>query len=276
MKKICAITMARNDEFFLNKWIEYYGAQFGEENLYVFLDGEDQELPAKAGRANIEKCSKVFRVVAKDDKRRIEFISSKARELFGRYDLVIGCDADEFLVVDPKTGKSLASYLSEADIKYCLSGLGMDVGQRIGEEGNLSADKKFLRQRSYAYVCSRYTKPVVIARRGRWGSGFHRFKGHNFHIDPNLYLFHFGSSDAKILNSRFADKDRIKAGWARHLKRRFRPIRLVSTKKARGENFLKAARITQTLLRPVYAMNKPSMAFWRLVVKIPERFKDVL
>lgn len=276
MKKICAITMARNDEFFLNKWIEYYGAQFGEENLYVFLDGEDQELPAKAGRANIEKCSKVFRVVAKDDKRRIEFISSKARELFGRYDLVIGCDADEFLVVDPQTGKSLASYLSEADIKYCLSGLGMDVGQRIGEEGNLSADKKFLRQRSYAYVCSRYTKPVVIARRGRWGSGFHRFKGHNFHIDPNLYLFHFGSSDAKILNSRFADKDRIKAGWARHLKKRFRPIRLVSTKKARGENFLKAARVTQTLLRPVYAMNKPSMAFWRLVVKIPERFKDVL
>ncbi|MBO8446478.1 MAG: glycosyltransferase family 2 protein [Bacteroidetes bacterium] len=276
MKKICAITMARNDEFFLNKWIEYYGAQFGEENLYVFLDGEDQELPAKAGRANIEKCSKVFRVVAKDDKRRIEFISSKARELFGRYDLVIGCDADEFLVVDPQTGKSLASYLSEADIKYCLSGLGMDVGQRIGEEGNLSADKKFLRQRSYAYVCSRYTKPVVIARRGRWGSGFHRFKGHNFHIDPNLYLFHFGSSDARILNSRFADKDRIKAGWARHLKKRFRPIRLVSTKKARGENFLKAARITQTLLRPVYAMNKPSMAFWRLVVKIPERFKDVL
>lgn len=268
--------MARNDEFFLNKWIEYYGAQFGEENLYVFLDGEDQELPAKAGRANIEKCSKVFRVVAKDDKRRIEFISSKARELFGRYDLVIGCDADEFLVVDPQTGKSLASYLSEADIKYCLSGLGMDVGQRIGEEGNLSADKKFLRQRSYAYVCSRYTKPVVIARRGRWGSGFHRFKGHNFHIDPNLYLFHFGSSDARILNSRFADKDRIKAGWARHLKKRFRPIRLVSTKKARGENFLKAARITQTLLRPVYAMNKPSMAFWRLVVKIPERFKDVL
>lgn len=276
MKKICAITMARNDEFFLNKWIEYYGAQFGEENLYVFLDGEDQKLPAKAGKANIEKCSKVFRVVAKDDKRRIEFISSKARELFGRYDLVIGCDADEFLVVDPKTGKSLASYLSEADIKYCLSGLGMDVGQRIGEEGNLSADKKFLRQRSYAYVCSRYTKPVVIARRGRWGSGFHRFKGHNFHIDPNLYLFHFGSSDAKILNSRFADKDRIKAGWARHLKKRFRPIRLVSTKKARGENFLKAARVTQTLLRPVYAMNKPSMAFWRLVVKIPERFKDVL
>lgn len=276
MKKICAITMARNDEFFLNKWIEYYGAQFGEENLYVFLDGEDQKLPAKAGKANIEKCSKVFRVVAKDDKRRIEFISSKARELFGRYDLVIGCDADEFLVVDPKTGKSLASYLSEADIKCCLSGLGMDVGQKIGEEGNLSADKKFLRQRSYAYVCSRYTKPVVIARRGRWGSGFHRFKGHNFHIDPNLYLFHFGSSDAKILNSRFADKDRIKAGWARHLKKRFRPIRLVSTKKARGENFLKAARITQTLLRPVYAMNKPSMAFWRLVVKIPERFKDVL
>ena len=38
-KKICAITMARDDEFFLSRWIAYYGKQFGTENLYVLLDG---------------------------------------------------------------------------------------------------------------------------------------------------------------------------------------------------------------------------------------------
>lgn len=37
-KRIAAITMARNDEFFLNRWIKYYGEQIGTENLYIYLD----------------------------------------------------------------------------------------------------------------------------------------------------------------------------------------------------------------------------------------------
>ena len=36
MKNICAITMVRNDDFFLRKWISYYGKELGEENLYVY------------------------------------------------------------------------------------------------------------------------------------------------------------------------------------------------------------------------------------------------
>lgn len=276
MKSICVITMARNDEFFLNKWINYYGSQFGEENLFVFLDGEDQQIPAGAGKANVTKCKHIEGQVVSAEKGRLGFLSQKAKELLGRYDLVIGCDADEFLVLDPKCGKSLAEYLSEKDIKYCLSGLGMDVGQRLSEETAINPEKGFLQQRSYAYVCSRYTKPVIIARPGLWGSGFHRFKGHNFHIDPNLYLFHFGCFDKQMLEARFLDKDRMNAGWGRHIRKRFRTIRYVSDKKPRGEKFIRIARCVQTVLRPVYAMNKPSMGCWKLVVKIPDRFKNIL
>ena len=35
MKKICALTMARNDDFYLKKWTAYYGAQIGEETIYI-------------------------------------------------------------------------------------------------------------------------------------------------------------------------------------------------------------------------------------------------
>ena len=35
-KKICALTMVRNDEFYLRKWVAYYGGQLGRENLYVY------------------------------------------------------------------------------------------------------------------------------------------------------------------------------------------------------------------------------------------------
>ena len=39
VKKICAITMVRNDEFYLRKWVEYYGAQLGRDNLRIYFDG---------------------------------------------------------------------------------------------------------------------------------------------------------------------------------------------------------------------------------------------
>ena len=45
LKKIAAITMARNDEFFLERWIKYYGDALGKDNLYIYLDGEDQTIP---------------------------------------------------------------------------------------------------------------------------------------------------------------------------------------------------------------------------------------
>lgn len=56
LKKIAAITMARNDEFFLGRWIKYYGNEIGTENLYIYLDGTDQTIPKNAGGANIKNC----------------------------------------------------------------------------------------------------------------------------------------------------------------------------------------------------------------------------
>ena len=54
-KRIAAITMARDDEFFLSRWIAYYGKNLGTENLYILLDGLDQNAPENAGNAHIIK-----------------------------------------------------------------------------------------------------------------------------------------------------------------------------------------------------------------------------
>ena len=129
MKRICALTMVRNDEFYLRKWVEYYGAQLGRENLYVYFDGVDQQVPEWCEGVNICVREKVVGQVAKADKGRINFLSERAAELLGSYDLVIGTDADEILVVDPALGLSLAEFLSRQKIATSLSGLGVDVGQ---------------------------------------------------------------------------------------------------------------------------------------------------
>ena len=277
MKRIAALTMVRNDEFYLRKWIEYYGAQLGRENLYVYFDGLDQLVPEWCEGVNVTLCPKVVGQVAKSDKGRINFLSDRAAKLFKRYDLVIGTDADEILIVDPKLGLSLAEYLSQANITTTLSGLGVDVGQHVTLEEPIDPSRPFLSQRHYGRLSSRYTKANVIAQPLRWGSGFHRVKGHNYHIGKDLYLFHFGYFDIGRIEARFADPSRCADGWTKHLTKRSKTIRLCSSRKAhRWERAVPIARLIQTIFRPPYALNKPSMLEQAVIVRIPERFHNIV
>lgn len=278
MKRIAVLTMARNDDFFLRKWVEYYGREIGKENLYIYYDGEDQTIAEFCQGTNVCVHPKIGSQVVSAEKARLKFLSDKAADLFSEgYDLVIGVDADEYIVVDPRLGVSLREFLSSQDISISLSPLGLDFGQKLDEEGDLSVKDSFLRQRRYAQIGTRYTKPSIIAQPCRWGSGFHRIKGHNFHIAKDLYLMHFGYADRKILETRLGDTDRIAQGWGKHINKRSRTIRYVTEKKARDfDRWSQIARICQTWCRPFYALNKPAMLELRIIVRIPERFRDIL
>lgn len=270
-KRIAAITMARNDTFFLSRWIEYYGREIGTENLYIYLDGTDQDIPENAGAAHITKLPHTDMSRSAGDKYRIGKMSDLANKLLKKYDIVIGCDCDEFLIVDPALNTSLAKYLSNTEIHTTLSGLGLDVGQHLTHEKPLDSSKPFLAQRAYALLSTRYTKPVVINRPVRWGSGFHSINGHNFHIDPNLYLLHFGAVDMEMLVAKAASRG---PDWVNHLRRRGNgTINDVTNRPAHGEKWLKIARVMQRIFRPIYAWDKPGMLGIKRIVKIPERFQ---
>lgn len=273
LKKIAAITMARNDEFFLTRWIKYYGDEIGTENLYIYLDGTDQVTPKNAGAAHIKKLPHTDMPRAAGDKYRIGLMNDLARELLKSYDIVIGCDCDEFLIVDTNTNKTLAEYLSGIKIKNTVSGLGLDVGQNMNCESTLDASAPILPQREYALLSTRYTKPVVKNAPVDWGSGFHSISGHNFHIDKNLYLLHFGAVDMQMLEQKAAARG---ADWLNHLRRRGNgTINAVTTLPAQDEKWLRRARILQTFARPIYALDKPGMFGLKRVVKIPPRFKKL-
>ncbi len=269
-KRIAAITMARNDEFFLNRWIKYYGDILGQENLYIYLDGLEQKTPAAATCAHITKMPHRDEAVQHGDKTRILMLSDLAKKLFADgYDIVIGCDCDEFLIADPKCGKSLPDYLSGIKNKTSVSGLGLDVGMDTETEDELDTAATFLSQRKYALMSTRYTKPVVLFRPATWGSGFHSVKGKNFHINKNLYLLHFGSVDLNMIKNKIGDRD---PSWEKHLKKRARTIDIIT--RARNRRHSPAiARIMQTLLRPIYDWNKPAMLGLKWVTTIPDRFK---
>ena len=278
MKRIAAVTMARNDDFYLRKWVEYYGGQLGKENLYIFLDGLDQVVGDFCEGTHAKAVEKIGTQLVAAEKGRLKFLSEKAAALLSDgYDLVIGVDADEFVIVDPRLGLSLAEYLSSLDIKDSVSALGLDFGQKLGEEGDISEDRPFLQQRHYAQIGTRYTKPSIVAKPLTWGSGFHRIKGHNFHIAKDLFLFHFGYFDLRRIQDRYQDKDRLDQGWGKHMVKRSRTIRLVTEKKALDfDRWTRWARTCQTWCRPPYAWNKPAMFELKLVVRIPDRFQDLV
>ena len=297
MKRIAAITMLRDDEDFLRKWISWYGGQLGRENLYVFLDGKDQSVPDFCEGVRVEAVDRVEGNVQQGDKGRINFLSEVARHLFtdgtphgiagggALYDMVIGTDVDEFLAPDPALGMTLPEFLEQAPCgrRACLSGLGIDVGQKLGEESPLDFSRPLLEQRSCAKLSTRYSKASVLLRPAspdaspRWGSGFHRVRGHNFHIIKDLYLFHFGSADENRIRQRMEKTDLLSKGWGRHFKKRMKTITLVSRKKAcQWDRAVPFARTIQNWVRPPYAWNKPAMFEAEIVVRIPERFSVLL
>ena len=166
----------------------------------------------------------------------------------------------------------LKNSLSELKIKNTVSGLGLDIGQNMKMEQTLDITKPILEQREYALLSTRYTKPVVKNAPLDWGSGFHSISGHNFHIDKNLYLLHFGAVDMQMLEHKAASRG---PDWLNHLRRRGNgTINAVTNLPAHDEKWMKRARIIQTFARPIYAFDKPGMFGIQRVVKIPARFKN--
>lgn len=276
-KNIKAITMVRNDRF-LQKWVEYYGTQLGRENLYVFFDGEDQEVPAFCEGVNTELVPKMRGDVVSTERQRSRFISDHAASLFASgADMVIATDADEFLIVDPVLNITLGEFLSSLPDRPCHSGLGVDVMQHLPTEGPVDFSQPFLRQRHRGWLYSRYSKPSVITRPLVWGGGCHRVKGKNFHIEQGLYLFHFGGVDLECLRQISTEPSRIENGWTRHQLKRQRAIEKVSRiKPGAWEPLVKWVRRMQTLCRPIFALNKPTTFGVRFVAEIPERFQNIV
>jgi hypothetical protein len=276
-KTVGVISMARNDEFFIPGWIRYYGALFGHENLFLILDGMDQSIPAGYEPVNVIRLPHRTFSRARGDSNRSKIVSFFARALFYRYDIIIAHDIDEALVVDPNLEQSLADFLRRP-VKYAsLSALGLDVGQNLETEEAIDPERPFLEQRSFAHVSARYTKPVVATRPVNWGSGFHRVKGRNFHIDPNLYLFHFGMVDYERSKVKKDDQALLDAGWSGHFDRRHMIFDLIMKKKAvDGDEFFNTARRRENLFRSFFAWNKPGMLSERPVIKIPERFRSIV
>ena len=279
-KRIAALTMARNDGFFLSRWLRYYAGELGAENLFVLLDGLDQELPdaERYPGVNVTSLPHPSLPRAKGDKYRIAQLNALAAKLLSDegYDIAIGTDCDEFIVVDPLLDQPLADYLSTTAFPIGLSPLGIDLGQRLPQEPTLAPGRSILAQRRYGVLSPRYTKASIKATPTPWGSGFHRFRQHGYTIAANLYLIHTGNCDLELLETKMRDGARLEGGWQGHLARRAKTIHATTKRTPRpADELVSAARRAFQRTHLPWSPNKPSYFGPPLVVELPQRFERI-
>ena len=53
MQTAAALTMVRDDAFFLRAWLRHYGTLFGRENCYVINHGRGEEVASLAEGCNM-------------------------------------------------------------------------------------------------------------------------------------------------------------------------------------------------------------------------------
>ena len=123
--KVAVITTVRDDDWFLKKWVDYYGGFFGREALYVINHGNQESVREIAAGTNLFAIPDTQRKAFNPLRWRTQnFLLSALRQW---YKNIIVCDVDEFIVIDPISGDDLGSYMRRAGKGRVRTAIGLEV-----------------------------------------------------------------------------------------------------------------------------------------------------
>lgn len=187
-----AVTMVRDDPFFLRIWLDYYGKHFGRENCYVINHGRGEQVAAMAAGCNVIGIPgdhhKNF------EAKRWRLLNNLVMGLKSYYGHVIVGDVDEFVVVDPASGTNLLGFLAKTPGDRVLTPLGLEVIHRLLLEPGPVVDK-VLGPRRHVRVVPRYSKPCVVSTGTKISRGGHFSQYDKLHTPEELYLLHLKYCD---------------------------------------------------------------------------------
>jgi hypothetical protein len=190
MRRVAAVTMVYNEDWFLPIWIRYYSSHFGRENCYIIDHGSDDGSTRNLDGINVVKIPRS----PKDDDKRTRFVSRFVTALTEWYDAVLHTDVDEFAVLDPLIGISLLDYCSDPP-HPCITAIGFDIYHVPDKEAALDPSTAITLQRNYFRFSSSMCKPVLTTTEIDWKPGFHSCN-HPVAFDA-IYLFHLRYADLK-------------------------------------------------------------------------------
>ena len=187
MHTVAAVTMVRDDAFFLKAWLRHYGEMFGRENCYVVNHGRGQEVSDLAQGCNVIGIPGDPH--RKFDIKRWSLLNNLVGGLRRYYRHVIVGDVDELVVVDPDAGVNLRQWLETAAEGRIYTPVGLEVIHRIDIEQEPVTDR-ILGPRRHVRLAPHYSKPCVVSAPAKLSRGGHFAQYDKLHTPDGLYLMH--------------------------------------------------------------------------------------
>ncbi|MEM7319202.1 MAG: glycosyltransferase family 2 protein [Pseudomonadota bacterium] len=186
------LTIVRDDAYFLQRFVQYYGGLFGRNNIYIISHGDEPEVRDLAEGCNI------FPVPAIETNkftmlhwRTKNHLKNALRQW---YKHVLICDVDEFVVVDPATGFNLRTWLDQAPGRTVYTAMGLEIVHLRGFE-SAGVQDGILGPRRYAQIALHYAKPCIVSRPAKIGRGGHYAEYDKLNLPDFLYMFHMKYCD---------------------------------------------------------------------------------
>lgn len=193
--RVAALTVVRDESVMLPRWVEYYGAQLGLENLVVVddcsADGSTDDLPCRVIRHDGFPEGQF-------EKARMALASHIGAELLRNHDAVIFTDADEFLLADPDRYDGLLDFVMARPEFDVAAGLGLNVVHHLDHEGALRADEPVLGQRRFAKFVGQISKPSLKRVGAPWVRASHGIRA-PYVPDRGLLMVHLKFADLDVM-----------------------------------------------------------------------------
>ena len=209
-----AMTMVYKDYFFLQRWVDYYGRQFGREHLYVLSHGGDPEHDRICEGANVIRVPRdpsMWRL----DRRRWSFISQFSAGMLRYYNWFIVNDVDEVVIADPDVAPDLLTYLSRyvdpATTPKSLCPFAIElIHNPEAEPDPISDDAPILSRRRVFRANANYCKPCILRAETGFTAGGHANSHQPRVLDPHLYLVHLRFFDYGRVTERLGQRKEMR------------------------------------------------------------------
>ncbi|WP_339820123.1 hypothetical protein [uncultured Paracoccus sp.] len=205
-KKLACVTMARNEEFFLEMMVRHYLAADDDVDFYIidhastvpvqdFLKATFPEL--RSGRINVIRIPDI----PFDDDYKAVSLSNLGSMVTRSHEVVIVSDADELVFTEG--GNLVQTCLSHAsDI---IAPLGFEVVQNTSIEGCYDLSLSAFEQRTCGFFKSSQTKPVVWKAPTMASAGLHKAL-HPFEITSEILTLHMRLADVDEATKRIEER----------------------------------------------------------------------